>query len=47
MTEMHAVQFYSWYIYHKDEEDMGKPVSSAAYVDDVNSVRSSAGIVTI
>jgi len=29
-------EFYSWYIYHKNEEDMGKPVSSAAYVDDVN-----------
>lgn len=30
-------EFYSWYIYHKNEEDMGKPISSAAYVDDVNS----------
>ncbi|KAF9649014.1 PLP-dependent transferase [Thelephora ganbajun] len=29
-------EFYSWYIYHKNKEDMGKPVSSATYVDDVN-----------
>ena len=32
-------QFYSWYIYHENEQDMGKPVSSATYVDDVNAVR--------
>jgi hypothetical protein len=31
-------QFYSWYIYHDDEKDFGKPVSSAAYIDDVNDV---------
>jgi aspartate/methionine/tyrosine aminotransferase len=29
-------EFYSWYIYHENEQDVGKPVSSAAYVDDVN-----------
>ena len=29
-------EFYSWYIYHDKEEDVGKSVSSAAYVDDVN-----------
>jgi len=29
-------EFYSWYIYHENEEDLGKPISSAAYVDDVN-----------
>lgn len=29
-------EFYSWYIYHDNEEDIGKPVSSAAYVEDVN-----------
>lgn len=29
-------EFYSWYIYHDDEKDFGKPVSSAAYIDDVN-----------
>jgi len=29
-------EFYSWYIYHEDEKDVGKPVSSAAYVNDVN-----------
>jgi len=29
-------EFYSWYIYHENEEDFGKPISSAEYVDDVN-----------
>ncbi|KAF9789831.1 aminotransferase [Thelephora terrestris] len=29
-------EFYSWYIYHENEQDLGKPVSSAAYVEDVN-----------
>jgi aspartate/methionine/tyrosine aminotransferase len=29
-------EFYSWYIYHQNEEDVGQPVSSAAYVNDVN-----------
>ena len=29
-------QFYSWYIYPQKEEDFGKSVSSAAYIDDVN-----------
>jgi len=29
-------EFYSWYIYHENEQDIGKPVSSAEYVDDVN-----------
>jgi hypothetical protein len=30
-------KFYSWYIYHDDEKDIGKPISSAEYVEDVNS----------
>jgi len=29
-------EFYSWYQYHENEEDIGKPVSSAEYVEDVN-----------
>ena len=29
-------EFYSWYIYPEKEEDFGKSVSSAAYIDDVN-----------
>ncbi|PVF95854.1 PLP-dependent transferase [Serendipita vermifera] len=29
-------EFYSWYIYHDKEEDIGKSVSGAAYIDDVN-----------
>jgi len=29
-------EFYSWYIYHDHDEDFGKPVSSAAYIEDVN-----------
>jgi aspartate/methionine/tyrosine aminotransferase len=29
-------EFYSWYIYHENEQDVGKPISSAAYVDDVD-----------
>lgn len=33
------VQFYSWYIYPEREEDLGKSVSSAAYIEDVNQVR--------
>ena len=31
------VKFYSWYIYHDDEKNIGKPISSAEYVEDVNS----------
>lgn len=30
-------QFYSWYIYPDSEKDIGKSVSSAEYVEDVNS----------
>jgi len=30
-------EFYSWYIYPEDEKDFGKSVSSAAYIDDVDS----------
>ncbi|KAA1469373.1 PLP-dependent transferase [Dentipellis sp. KUC8613] len=30
-------EFYSWYIYHEKEQDMGKSVSSAEYIEDVNS----------
>lgn len=33
------IQFYSWYIYPEREEDLGKSVSSAAYIEDVNQVR--------
>jgi len=29
-------EFYSWYIYHEDEEDIGTSISAASYVDDVN-----------
>ncbi|KAI9436515.1 aminotransferase [Russula earlei] len=29
-------EFYSWYIYPDDEKDLGKPISSAEYVEDVN-----------
>jgi len=29
-------EFYSWYYYGKDENDLGKSVSSAEYVEDVN-----------
>ncbi|EIM89782.1 PLP-dependent transferase [Stereum hirsutum FP-91666 SS1] len=29
-------EFYSWYIYPEREEDLGKSVSSAAYIEDVN-----------
>lgn len=29
-------QFYSWYIYPENDQDFGKSVSSAEYVDDVN-----------
>lgn len=34
----HAIpsQFYSWYIYPEHERDFGKSISSAEYVDDVN-----------
>ena len=31
-----APQFYSWYIYHEQERDLGKSVSSAEYIEDVN-----------
>ena len=30
------LQFYSWYIYHEKEADMGKSISAAEFVDDVN-----------
>ena len=30
-------KFYSWYIYHDSETDIGKSISSAEYVEDVNS----------
>jgi hypothetical protein len=30
-------KFYSWYIYHDNEVDEGKSISSAEYVEDVNS----------
>ncbi|KAI0053903.1 aminotransferase [Auriscalpium vulgare] len=30
-------EFYSWYIYHENEKDIGKSISSAEYVEDVNS----------
>jgi len=30
-------EFYSWYIYHDDETNIGKSISSAEYVEDVNS----------
>ncbi|KAG8858146.1 hypothetical protein FRC20_012059 [Serendipita sp. 405] len=29
-------EFYSWYIYHDNPEDIGKSVSGATYIDDVN-----------
>ncbi|KZT26633.1 PLP-dependent transferase [Neolentinus lepideus HHB14362 ss-1] len=29
-------EFYSWYIYPEDENELGKSISSAAYIDDVN-----------
>ncbi|THH19479.1 hypothetical protein EW146_g1708 [Bondarzewia mesenterica] len=29
-------EFYSWYIYHEKERDLGKSVSSAEYIEDVN-----------
>lgn len=29
-------QFYSWYIYPEHDRDFGKSISSAEYVDDVN-----------
>ena len=29
-------QFYSWYIYPEHERDLGKSISSAEYVDDVD-----------
>ncbi|KAH9011613.1 pyridoxal phosphate-dependent transferase [Lactarius pseudohatsudake] len=29
-------EFYSWYIYHDDDKDIGKSISSAEYVEDVN-----------
>ncbi len=30
------VKFYSWYIYHDDETNVGNSISSAGYVEDVN-----------
>ena len=32
-------KFYSWYIYHDHDHDLGKSISSAKYIDDVNNVR--------
>ena len=29
-------QFYSWYIYPDEEEDYGKSISSAEFIDNVN-----------
>jgi len=29
-------EFYSWYIYHEDDKDIGKSISSAEYIEDVN-----------
>ncbi|KAF8735827.1 hypothetical protein AX14_001403 [Amanita brunnescens Koide BX004] len=29
-------EFYSWYIYHDNDKDIGTSISSAAYIDDVN-----------
>jgi len=29
-------EFYSWYIYHDNNADVGKSVSAASYIDDVN-----------
>ena len=26
-------EFYSWYIYHEKEEDMGTSISAASYID--------------
>ena len=34
---MIRIKFYSWYIYHDDEANIGKSISSAEYVEDVNS----------
>jgi len=31
-----SLQFYSWYIYPEHERDLGKAVSSAEYIEDVN-----------
>lgn len=31
-----SVQFYSWYMYPEKEEDFGKSVSSAEYIEDVD-----------
>ena len=31
------LKFYSWYIYHDSDNDAGKSISSAEYVEDVNS----------
>lgn len=31
-------QFYSWYIYPENDEDFGKSVSSAEFIQDVNQV---------
>ena len=30
-------KFYSWYIYHDNEADEGRSISSAEYIEDVNS----------
>ncbi|CCA66656.1 related to aspartate aminotransferase [Serendipita indica DSM 11827] len=29
-------EFYSWYIYHENNEDIGTSISGASYIDDVN-----------
>lgn len=36
MASEFCPQFYSWYLYPEKEEDFGKSVSSAEYIDNVN-----------
>ena len=36
MASKFRPQFYSWYLYPEKEEDFGKSVSSAEYIDNVN-----------
>jgi aspartate/methionine/tyrosine aminotransferase len=31
-------EFYSWYIYHEKEEDMGTSISGASYIDGESSL---------
>jgi hypothetical protein len=37
---MTSTQFYSWYIYPENDEDLGETVSSAEFIEDVNQVLS-------